>query len=188
MRVVADPPSSQTEAEAIVEASGVDFEGSPGIFEPLAQALHQRSQPPTVSIRRDRGIRGPRPKPPEVDQDLGPPRKKASEQALRHGVAGNFHPRLAKGFEQTQPLNEGLEENRQDGGTVLASRKAELRQERHRLAPAGTQKAENPDPKDFPFTEAGTQHVAPIPPMDPQRMTVGAKRAGPCRGAEQAIG
>ena len=154
-----DQTSSQTAAETIVEGTGTDFEGSFGIIEPLAQALDQRSQPPTISTRGDRRIREARPKPSEVDQDLGLPREEASEQALSHGMARHFRSCPAKGLEQAQPLEQGLEEKRQDGRAVLTSGKTEVGQERHRPALRGTQKTANPDPSNFSFRDPG---LAPL--------------------------
>jgi len=167
----------QAEAKAVVKQSPVVYESVHGAVKAIEQALHQQRQDTPLCGHRawDRGqARSPRGK---VSTQLVAAAQESPDQRLRHRMANGVGTYLLHGLQKAVAGNERLEKDAKNAGAMLATRQAEVREQRHRLA--SDRAAESPHPDSHYAPLVWQQGLASVPAMQPKPVRVFTEGTAP---------
>jgi hypothetical protein len=169
----------QAEAKALVKQSPVAYESVHGAVKAIEQALHQRRQDTPLCGHRpwDRWrARSPRGK---VGTQLVAAAQESPDQRLRHrmGISHDVGTGLLQGCDKAVAGNERLEKDAENAGTMLATRQAKVRKQRHCLAGYCTAESPHPDSHHVPLV--WQQGLASVPTMQPKPVRVLAEGTAP---------
>lgn len=149
----------------MVEQSPVVFESAYGRIEPIEERLNQHRQDTALRGYCSRDRRLARSPCGEVRAQLVAATRKPPEQRLRYRMAYEVRACPAHRLQKRVAGDECLEKNTENAGPMLATRQAEVRKQRHRLASDCA--AESPHPDSHYRSLVRQQRLASVPAMQP---------------------